>query len=93
MNSKIESPCLECTNMVQCRKMCYKRLEWGVLEANISDEELQIYGNNIKIKNKSKILKQQNNYDEEVKQLLKDFRDIFKQEVVGYILSQQDKSR
>lgn len=86
MKEKVESPCIECENMVNCKKMCYSRLEWGVFDADPTDEELKIYGNNLQVKeHKVKYEKM----DKEVKKLLKEFNDIYKKEVVGYLMSQQ----
>lgn len=95
MKEKVESPCLDCENMVQCKKMCYKRLEWSIFEADKDDEELNIYGNNLEVKGSQRIKKQVNidlkyeDKDEIVKELLEEFDNIYKKEVVGYILSKQ----
>lgn len=92
MREKIESPCLDCESMVKCKKMCYRRLEWGVLEAEKDDEEIEIYGNNLKVKGSErikKIMKKYEDKDEEVQELLKEFDNIYKKEIVGYILSQK----
>lgn len=81
MSKRIESPCLECSKMVGCKKMCYKRLEWGVLESSPTDEELNIYGNNIKVKG-SELVKGKNlNLDKEVIDLLRDFKQIYEEKV------------
>lgn len=79
MNTQKESPCIECPNMVNCSKMCYERLEWGVFEAKLDDEELVIYGNNIEIKDKCK----SNDNNDEVKVLLKEFNKLYRQVVLG----------
>lgn len=85
---KVESPCLDCPNMVQCKKICYNRLEWGVFYVNqnevenknyvnLEDDELNIYGNNIRVKRRN--LREDS---EEVKQLLKEFEYIYQEIVV-----------
>lgn len=89
-----ESPCLECPNMVNCNKMCFERLHWGVYEADKEDEELLIYGNNIKVQGSKRIKfsKYKDKYqdqDEVVQALLRSFDNIYRTEVVGYILAQQ----
>lgn len=91
MKGRIESPCLDCENMVKCKKMCYRRLEWGVFEAEKDDEEIEIYGNNLKVKGSERIKKpmktKYEDKDEEVQELLKEFDNIYKKEVIGYFLS------
>lgn len=91
MNEKVESPCLDCENMVRCKKMCYRRLEWSIFEAEKDDEELKIYGNNLEVKGSERIKKyiksKYEDKDEVVQNLLEEFDDIYKKEVVGYILS------
>lgn len=89
MNSKIESPCIECPNMINCKKMCYKRLEWAVFEADKDDEEFNIYGNNIKVEGATRIKPiLENKYkdqDEIVQALLREFDNIYNIEVVKFI--------
>ena len=93
MNEKVESPCLDCENMVQCKKMCYKRLEWSIFEAEKDDEELKIYGNNLEVKGSERIKRyiktKYKDKDEVVQDLLEDFDKIYRREVIGYILSKQ----
>lgn len=78
MSTHKESPCIECPNMVNCSKMCYERLEWGIFEANTNDGEFYIYGNNIEVgMNRDKY--KYNNDDNEVKVLLKEFDKLYKE--------------
>lgn len=76
MSVQTESPCIECYNMVQCKKMCYKRLEWAIFEASQDDAELSIYGNNINANSRKNI------ETTEVAKLLKDFNKFYKQVVM-----------
>lgn len=46
VNKANESPCIKCKNRNECDKMCYNRLEWGVLEASLDDTNLYTYGLN-----------------------------------------------
>ena len=94
IKEKVESPCIECPNMINCEKMCYERLEWGVIEADKDDEELSIYGNNIKVEGSKRIkYSKYQDQDEVVQALLKSFDSIYRKEVIGYILEQQYKKR
>lgn len=86
-----ETPCLECPNMVSCNKMCYKRLEWGVFDADPQDEELHIYGNNILVRKEKDIVQlcteeeilARTGADEEVKKLLIEFNQLYRDIVVA----------
>ena len=53
----IESPCLECRWMMQCKGMCRRRLEWALFDAESDDEELHIYGNNLPVSPLDQLLK------------------------------------
>lgn len=92
---KVESPCLDCLDMVKCRKMCYKRLEWGVLEADKDDEELLIYGNNKEVKGSERIKvyikTKYKDKDLEVNQLLTEFDEYYQRMIINPILYSDKK--
>ena len=79
--------------MIDCKKMCYERLEWGVFEADTNDEELNIYGNNISVEGSAKFkLNLGDKYKEQdvmVRILLEDFDNIYNTEVVKPIKEAQ----
>lgn len=93
MKEKVESPCIECKYMVECQRMCYDRLEWSIIDAEKDDEELEIYGNNLKVKGSQRIKRNKKtkyeDKDEAVQELLNDFDKIYRREVIGYILSRK----
>lgn len=96
VKEKVESPCLDCVDMVKCRKMCYKRVEWGVLEADKDDEELSIYGNNREVKGSKRIKiyikTKYKDKDLGVNKLLTEFDKLYEERVINPILY-NDKER
>lgn len=94
-SNKNETPCLNCNHMIECKEMCYKRLEWGIFDARVNDEEALIYGNNIKVRSKNEIVKQKKQFlsdeDRMVQELLDEFEQIYRQEVIA--LTMREKQR